>query len=104
MANSQTGYEKKRERLARSQGTFERFEAEESLEIVIFGKGDMRGILEIRETAMLWEAYADADFTQHLDWNAPECYPQFTRSRQKMSPLWFTAMLIEDGWSPVEKK
>lgn len=101
MSFSTIGHIKKRERLARSQEIYDRYEQEEDLETVILKKGNHRGVLHIKETTISWEVYADPQMSQHLDWNHPDCFPQYAEERQQLNPLAFVSMLIEKGWKSI---
>ena len=79
----------KLERRERSQEVFDRYENEQTHEIVVMAKGNLRGILEIRESTMNWDVFSDPDSSQHLDWNHPECHPDFHKNRQRFNPLHF---------------
>ena len=102
MSYSPIGHQKKKERLARSQEIFDRYEQEDDLETLFFAKGTRRGVLNIKETTMEWNVYADPQMSQHLDWNHPDSYPKYASDRQNLSPLSFVSMLIENGWKAIE--
>ena len=67
-------------------------------------KGDLRGVLTVKETTMNWDVFSDPDFSQHLNWNHPECFPDFHKNRQHLNPLHFVSMLIENGWKSIENR
>lgn len=90
------------ERRKRSQEFFDRLESEETQEVIILAKGDLRGVLDVKETTMNWDVFSDHNFSQHLDWNHPECYPEYSKNRQNLNPLHFVSMLVENGWKGIE--
>ena len=93
----------KRERLARSQEIFERYETEETLEVIVLKRGKRRGILTIKSTTMEWNVYADPAMSQHVDWNDPDCYPEYASNRKQFpSPMHFVSLLVEKGWMPCD--
>ena len=92
------------ERRKRSQEFFDRLESEETYEVIILAKGDLRGVLTVKETTMNWNVFSDPDFSQHLNWNHPECFPDFHKNRQHLNPLHFVSMLIENGWKSIENR
>lgn len=103
MSYSGIGHAQKNERLRRSQEVFDRFEAEEDREAVFLRKGERMGVLHIKETTMSWDVFRDLQMSQHLDWEHPDCYPQFSRNRQNLSPLAFVSMLVADGWESADE-
>ncbi|MDR1198797.1 MAG: hypothetical protein LBK94_07250 [Prevotellaceae bacterium] len=40
---------------------------------IIFEKGDLRGVFALYSDCFAWDVFSDPDYTQHLNWNAPEC-------------------------------
>lgn len=99
MSFSQKGHANKKQRLEQSQEVYDRYQQEDDLETIFLKKGNHRGVLHIKETTMAWDVYADAQMSQHLDWQHPDCYPQYTKDRQQLSPLAFVSMLVSNGWT-----
>lgn len=98
MSHNINGHNNKAERLNRSAHIYDRFQTEEVNEVLFFAKGNLRGVLTVKDTTMEWNVYEDANFSKQLDWNAPECYPQYAVRRFDGGVLGFVSQLIEDGW------
>lgn len=42
------------------------------LKSMFFSKGDRRGVLAVYEHRMVWDVYADQNYSQHVEWNDPD--------------------------------
>ena len=62
----------------------------------LFSKGEMRCRVAVFENCFETEFYADPDYSQHLDWNSPEC--RIFNGCNKVLILEIVSELKKHGW------
>lgn len=96
MATGAYGNIGKRDRLAAADKKITQ-SAGEYEQTMFFSKGSHRGLLSVWEHRMVWEVFKDTDYSQHLDWDHPDC--KVLNSLPSPSGiLHVLSLLNENGW------
>lgn len=96
MAHNPQGYILRRRRLeAAAKKT--RLPAGEYEQTMFFAKGQYRGRLVVYEHRMEWDVFLDANLSQHLDWNHPDC-KVLDSLPSRVPILHVLSWLNESGW------
>lgn len=96
MATGAFGFIGKRDRLAAADKKITQ-PAGEYEQTMFFSKGSHGGILSVWEHRMVWEVFRDTNYSQHLDWNHPDC--KVLNSLPSPSGiLHVLSLLNENGW------